>query len=178
MNFCRTIVDMKPVKNMRGLRAHLQLKRTKRVVAVGKKGDLLVHLEALRVQHLIQASFRLGIQRLHKTKAFAGGRLVCFILSKGTRTLAHNDLEVVLLREPVAHIPPINAHPACPIRERQEVPIAGTAFDKAWVFVTQLGFDALGHLEGVIPHGLDIQRDLKREKVLERLQAHAVGDQG
>src|SRR5215831_15438510 len=49
---------------------------------------------------------------------------------------------------------------------------------QAWLFVTQLGFQTLGHLERVIPHGLDIQRDLKREKVLKRLQAHAVGDQG
>jgi hypothetical protein len=35
------------------------------------------------------------------------------------------------------------------------------------LFITQLGFDALGPLEGVIPHGLDIQCDIKREKVLE-----------
>src|SRR5712691_2848908 len=63
---------------------------------------LLVHLQALRVQHLIQASFRLRIQRLHKTKAFAGGCLVCFILSKTQCTLAHDDLEVVLLGVPVA----------------------------------------------------------------------------
>jgi hypothetical protein len=129
------------------------------------------------VQHLIQASFRLRIQRLHKTKAFAGGSLVVFIFSKAQRTLTHNDLEVMLLREPVAHIPSVNAHLECPIRARQEVPIVGTAFDKAWLFVTQLGFDALGHLEGVITHGLNIQCDLKREKVLKCIQAHTVGDQ-
>src|SRR5262249_15591354 len=66
------------------------------------------------MQHLIQAAFRLCLQRLHKTKAFAGGCLVCFILSKGMRTLAHNDFEIVLLREPVAHVPPVNAHLECP----------------------------------------------------------------
>ena len=76
------------------------------------------------------------------------------------RTLAHNDFEVVLLREPVAHVPPVNAHLACPIRERQEGPIAGTAFDKAWVFVTQLGFDALGYLEGVIPGSFSFRRGI------------------
>src|SRR6266446_4736236 len=70
---------------MRSLRAHLELERTKRVVAIREKGNVLVHLQALRVQHLIQASFRLRIQRLHKTKAFAGGCLVCFILSKAQR---------------------------------------------------------------------------------------------
>src|SRR5467141_1329673 len=91
---------------MRSLRAHLELERTKRVVAIREKGNVLVHLQALRAQHLIQASFRLRIQRLHKTKAFAGGSLVVFIFSKAQRTLPHNDLEVVLLREPVAHVPP------------------------------------------------------------------------
>src|SRR5215475_9406443 len=65
----------------------------------------------------------------------------------------------------------------CPRRSRQEVPLAGTAFDKAGVFLTQLSFDALGHLEGVITYGLDIQCDLKRQKVLERIQTHAVGNQ-
>src|SRR6266508_3556347 len=57
--------EMKPVQNMRGLWAHLKLKRTKRVVAIRQKGNVLVHLQALRVQHLIQASFRLRIQCLH-----------------------------------------------------------------------------------------------------------------
>jgi len=42
------------------------------------------------VQHLIQASFRLRIKRLHKTKAFAGGALVVFIFSKAQCTLTHN----------------------------------------------------------------------------------------
>src|SRR5262249_42671035 len=110
--------EMKPVQNMRGLWAHLTLELTKRVIAIGEKGNLLVHLQALRVQYFIQASFRLRLQRLHKTKAFAGGGLVFFLLSKGTRTLTNNDLEVVLFREPVAHVSPVNAHLECPIRAR------------------------------------------------------------
>src|SRR2546422_1264328 len=101
---------MKPVQNMRSLWAHLELEHTKRVVAIREKGHGLVHLYALRVQHLIQASFRLRIKRLHKTKAFAGGSLIVVILSKAPRTLAHNDLEVVLLGEPIAHVTPVNAH--------------------------------------------------------------------
>jgi hypothetical protein len=48
----------------------------------------------------------------------------------------------------------------------------------AGLFVTQRSLEALGHLEGVIPHGLDIQRDIKREKVLEGIQAHAIGHEG
>src|SRR2546425_13162096 len=31
-------------------------------------------------------------------------------LSKAQRTLAHNDLEVVLLGEPIAHVPPVDAY--------------------------------------------------------------------
>src|SRR5438309_7243042 len=88
--------EMKPVQNMRGLRAHLELEFPQRVVAIREKGKVLIHLQTLRVQHLIQASFRLRIQRLHKTKAFAGGCLVCFLLSKTQRTLGYNDLKVVL----------------------------------------------------------------------------------
>src|SRR5213592_3949915 len=94
---------------MRSLRAHLELERPQRVVAIREKGNVLVHLQALRVQHLIQASFRLRIKRLHKTKAFAGGALVVFIFSKAQCTLTHNNLDVVLLREPVAHVPPVHA---------------------------------------------------------------------
>src|SRR5215471_14337953 len=53
--------EMKPVQDMRRLGAHLQLERTQCVIAIGKKGNLLVHLQALRVQHLMQASLRLGV---------------------------------------------------------------------------------------------------------------------
>ena len=55
--------EVKPVQDMRGLGAHLQLKFPQCVVAIREKGDLLVHLQALRLQHLIQTSLRLGIQR-------------------------------------------------------------------------------------------------------------------
>jgi hypothetical protein len=95
---------------MRGLRAHLELERTQGVVAIREKGNVLVHLQALRVQHLIQASLRLRLQRLHKTKPFAGECLVCFVLSKAQHTLAHNDLAMVLLGASMAHVPPVNAH--------------------------------------------------------------------
>jgi hypothetical protein len=50
--------------------------------------------------------------------------------------------------------------------------------NKALLFVSQLGFQTLGHLEGIIAHCLSVKRDIKREKVLERLQAHAVGNEG
>jgi hypothetical protein len=38
---------MKPIQNRRGLRTHLELERTKRVVAIREKGNGLVHLQAL-----------------------------------------------------------------------------------------------------------------------------------
>ena len=101
---------MKPVQDMRGLGAHLQLKFPQLVVAIREKGDRLIPLSALCMQHLIQASLRLCVVGLHKAKAFVGRWLVLFILSKTPRALADNDLEVMLLVEPVAHVSPVNAH--------------------------------------------------------------------
>ena len=76
--------EMKPVQDMRGLWAHLQLEFPKRVVAIGEKGDLLVHLYVLRLQHLIQTSLGLCVQRLHKPKALERGRPVLFFLSQSS----------------------------------------------------------------------------------------------
>ena len=47
--------------------------------------------------------------KYQRAKAFAGGGLVCFTLSKTQRTLAYNDLTVVLLGAPIAHVTPVDA---------------------------------------------------------------------
>ena len=125
---------------MRGLGAHLQLKFPQLVVPIREKGDLLVHLQALRLQHLIQTSLRLGIKRLHKPKALVRGRLLIFILCKASHTLADNDLEIMLLVKPVAYVSPSNANFKASIRRWQKVPVAGITFNKALLFLTQLGF--------------------------------------
>jgi hypothetical protein len=46
------------------------------------------------------------------------------------------------------------------------------------LFITQLGFDALGHLERVIVHRFEVQCDIQGQKVFERIEAHAVRNQG
>src|SRR5215510_11450393 len=127
---------MKPVQDMRRLGAHLQLELTQCVIAIGKKRNLLVHLQALRVQHLMQASLRLGVViRLYKPKTFVPEDLVIFTLANPQRTLTHNDLEVVLLGAPIAHVASINAHLKGSLRQWQEVPITGIAFDKTRLFI-------------------------------------------
>ena len=41
----------------------------------------------------------------------------------------------------------------------------------------QLGFTALGDLQGIVAHGLDVERDIEGQKIREGLDRHAVGDQ-
>src|SRR6266567_4476081 len=126
----RRFGEMKPVQDMRGLWAHLPLQCPQLVIAIREKGDLLVHLEVLRVQHLIQTPLGLGIQRLDKPKALARGRPVLYTLSKAQHTLADNNLEVMLLVPPIAHVSPVNAHVGRAIRQRQELPLTGITLDK------------------------------------------------
>src|SRR6266446_5414329 len=163
---------------MRRLRAHLQLELTQCVITIGKKRHLLIHLQALRVQHLIQASLRLGVViRLYKSKTFVPRGRVLFTLAKAQRTLAHNDLEVALLVHPVTYVASVNAYLQGSLRQWEEAPITGIAFDKTRLFVPQLRFQSLGHLERVIPHGFDVQGAIKRQKVLESIETHAIGDE-
>src|SRR6266705_3926237 len=129
---------MKPVQYMRGLWAHLQLKFPQLVVAIREKGDLLVHLEVLGLQHLIQTPLGLGIQRLDKPKALERGRPVRFTLSKAQHTLADNDLEVMLLVQPIADVAPVNAHDEEALRQGQELPRTRITLDKTRLFVPQL----------------------------------------
>src|SRR5262245_25302382 len=63
------------------------------------------------MQHLVQTALRLRLQGLDKSKALKRGRLVlCFTLVKTPDTLADNDLKLMLLVNPVAHIAPVNTH--------------------------------------------------------------------
>src|SRR5712691_3288841 len=147
---------MKPVQYMRGLWAHLPLKFPQLVISIREKGDRLVHLEVLRVQHLIQTPLGLGIQRLDKPKALERGRPVLCTLSKAPHTFADNNLEVMLLVPPMAHVSPVNAHCERAIRQRQELPLTGITLDKTRLFLTQIRFQSLRDLECVVAHGFDV----------------------
>src|SRR5262249_9865996 len=128
---------MMPIQYMKGLGTHLQLELPKRVVAIREKRDRLVHLDVLRVQHLVETALRLGVQGLHKPKALERGRFVLFFtLVKTPDTLAHNDLEFMLLVKPIAHVGPINAHFERTLSRGQQAPIAGIALDKTRLLFT------------------------------------------
>jgi len=46
------------------------------------------------------------------------------------------------------------------------------------VFFTQFRFTALGDLQSIVTHGLDVQGDLDREEVGERIDRQAIRDEG
>src|SRR5262245_3561786 len=115
-----------PVQEMRRLGTHLELELPQCVITIGKKGDLLVHLEVLRSQYFVETAFRLGIQGLHKPKALERGCLVLFFtLVKTPDTLADNDFELTLLVHPIAHIALVNTHfkADLPLKKALEFPI-------------------------------------------------------
>src|SRR5215467_14093746 len=114
-----------PVQEMRRLGTHLHLELPKGVLTIGEEGDLLVHLEVLRLQDRVQTALRLCVQCLHKPKAFERGGLVLFTRLKTPDTLADNDLEFMFLVEPIAYIAPVNTHFERALRQGQELPIAG-----------------------------------------------------
>jgi hypothetical protein len=46
------------------------------------------------------------------------------------------------------------------------------------LFLSQFGFQTLGHLERIITNGFDVQGKIERQKILEGLETHAIGNQG
>jgi len=83
----------------------------------------------------------------------------------------------MLLVPPIANVSSVNAHFEEALRQGQELPLTGITLDKTRLFIPQLRFQALGHLERVIPHGFDVQSEIKRQKVLEGIETHAIGDE-
>src|SRR5205085_694157 len=86
--------EMKPIEEMLGLWVEIQLEISDRIAAIREKRELLVHLMALRLQHLEQAPFRFRIESLHKPKALAGRNIFRVLPSEGEDTLADNDFEL------------------------------------------------------------------------------------
>src|SRR5215510_7728174 len=58
-----------PVQNVSRLGTHLELELPQRVVTIREKGNGLVHLYVLRMQHLVQTALGLRIEGLYKAKA-------------------------------------------------------------------------------------------------------------
>src|SRR4030095_13706966 len=162
---------------MSRLGTYLQLEVPKRVITIGEKGDLLVHLEVLRVQHLIQTALRLCVECLHKSKALDRGRPVFFTLCKAPDALTDNDFKFMLLVDPIAHVSSVNPHCEEALWRGEEIPRAGLTLDKTRLFIPQLRFQPFRHLERVIAHRFDVETEINRQKILEGIQAQPVGDQ-
>src|SRR5262249_41653806 len=102
---------------------------------------------------------------LHKPKALERGRFVLFFTHVTTPdTLAHNDLEFMLLVKPIAHVAPINAHFARTLSRGQQVPIAGIALDTTRLLLTSLRLQSLGHFERIIAYRFDVQAEINWAK--------------
>jgi hypothetical protein len=72
----------------------VELKLAHGVPTVGEKGDLLIELMALRLQHVEQASLRFLVKGLDEGKAFTGdGRFGLLTLRERQEALVGNDLE-------------------------------------------------------------------------------------
>src|SRR5690242_4229847 len=91
-----------------------------------------------------------SLQRLHEPKALERGRPLLFPRFKAQHTLAHNDLEVMLLVQPIAHVSPVNTHCERAVRQRQVIPLAGITLNKTRLALTQLRFQSLRDLERVV----------------------------
>ena len=90
---------MEPIEQMLGLRVEVELELAHGVAAIGEKGDLLVQLVALRLEHFEQAPFGFLVKGLHEGKALAGDRLLGLLAAcERQETLAGDDLEPALLR--------------------------------------------------------------------------------
>ena len=90
--------DMEPIEQMLGLGIEVELEVAHGVAAIGEKGDLLVELVALRLEHLEEPAFGFLVIGLHEGKTLAGDRLLgLFPAVKGQETLARDHLEAALL---------------------------------------------------------------------------------
>src|SRR5512145_3356795 len=88
---------MEPIEQVLCFGTEIELNVSHRVAAVGEKLDLLVHLQALRLQELKEAPLGFLIISLHEGKAFARRCGVFVVPSERQDALARNDLEPSLL---------------------------------------------------------------------------------
>src|SRR6266404_2541103 len=111
---------------MFGLRAHKHLQIPYSISPIGKEGNLLVHLQALRIEHLEQPPLWFLIITIHEpeTLSFAIGR----------NALANNDLKAApfsgLLLLSRMNIAAIDPDRKWTVRDRQVFPIPLTSFNK------------------------------------------------
>ena len=164
----------KPIHNVLGFWAQRELEIADGVAAVREQRARLIALEPWRLQDLVQAPLRWSVHGLHEAQALAGGYLLVLIACDGERALADDDLEVRLLRLPIAPRAPVDAPGDGPIREGSMAPILPAALDATPLFFPPCRFTALGPLQGIMAYRLDVQCHLERQEVCESSDRHAL----
>jgi hypothetical protein len=90
---------MEPIEQVLCVGVQIELELAHGVPTIGEKGDLLVELMALRLEHFEQATFWFLVVGLDKGKAFTGDSLFGLLAPcKGQQTLARDHLEPPLPR--------------------------------------------------------------------------------
>src|SRR5450631_2316328 len=125
---------------MFGFRAEIGLQIAYGIAAIRQEYDLLIHLQALRFQHLVKPALRLGVVRVDERKYLR--------TALGLDALAGNNFKPafsprLLIRR--MHIAAVQADRQGRSRRRLLRPILGTAFDELEPFVTQFTLDAFGN---------------------------------
>jgi hypothetical protein len=71
--------EVKPVEEVLGVRVQVELEVAHGLTTIGEKGDLLVELVPLRLEHLEQPPFRFLVIRLYKGETLTGDRRLGFL---------------------------------------------------------------------------------------------------
>src|SRR5438876_11597833 len=119
---------------MLGLRIEVELEVAHGITAIGEKGDLLVQLVALGLEHLKEAALGFLVIGLDESKTLAGDRRFgLFPPVKREETLARDHLKAALL--PLGfHVAAVNAHRQRPVRAGQAAPLGGTTVNEGALF--------------------------------------------
>jgi hypothetical protein len=138
---------------MLGPRVQIELEVPHGVAAIGEKGNLLVELVTLGLEHFEQASFGFLVISLDEGKAFAGDRLLGLLTPRERQeTFAGDDFEPAL-RALGPDIAPIDAHRERAIGDGQAAPLRRTAVDERPLFLPQRLLQPFGDGEHMLANG-------------------------
>ena len=128
---------MEPIQQMFGFRVEIELQVAHGVAAIGEKGDLLIQLHALALEHLEETPFGLVVIRLYETKAFTGSFL--------WNGFAHDHFKMSLFVIPLSNVTAINSDGNGRWRSRQCGPFPLASVDKGKLFFAKPGLGSFRH---------------------------------
>jgi hypothetical protein len=117
---------MEPIQQVLGFRVEIELQVAHSVAAIGEKGDLLIQLHTMALEHLEESSFTLAVIRLHEAKAFTGSFL--------WNGFVHDHFKMSLLVIPLSNVTAINSDGNGRWRSRQCGPLTLASVDKGKLF--------------------------------------------